>query len=118
MAEPQLLVQNIGGVTVVNFSVGAILDEPTIESLGKRLYALVDEQAQRKILLGLSQVRFLSSSLLGVLLNLRKKSQGIKGRLAIVGLRPKLREVFRISRTDKLFEFYEDEQEALHSFGA
>lgn len=86
MAEAQLVIQNIGGVTVVDFSDAAILDGPTIASVGRRLYELTDEQAQRKILLVLSQVKFFSSSMLGVLINLHKKSATIKGRVAIAGL--------------------------------
>ena len=117
MTEAQLVVQNIAGVTVVDFSGSAILDGPTIDAIGQRLYELVDDQAQRKILLGLSQVKLLSSSMLGVLIKLRKKSEAIKGRVAIVGLRPNLRKVFRITRMEKLFDFYDDEGAAMGSFG-
>ena len=117
MAEAQLVVQNIGGVTVVDFADAAILDGPTIESVARRLYELTDDQAQRKILLVLSQVRFLSSSMLGVLINLHKKSATIKGRVAIAGMRPDLRKVFKITRTEKLFEFHDDEEAAMKAFG-
>jgi anti-anti-sigma factor len=117
MTEARLLVQNIGGVAVVDLSDAAILDGPTIQAIAQRLYALVDEQAQRKIVLVFSQVKFLSSTMLGVLIAMRKKADGIKGRVAICGLRPELRKVFRITRTEKLFEFYDAEEPALNSYG-
>lgn len=117
MAETQLVVQNIGGVVVVGIGSASILEAQTIESLGRQLYELVDDQARRQILLDFSHVRFLSSSMLGVLVSLQKKAQAIKGQVVICSLRPNLRESFKITRLDKLFKFYEDEESALNSFG-
>ncbi len=117
MTEAQLVIQNIGGVVVVNFGGASILDAQTIETIGRQLYELVDKQAQRKIVLDFSQVKSLSSSLLGVLVSLRNKAKAIKGQVAITGLRPELRKPFKITRMDKFFRFFEDEDSALNSFG-
>ena len=117
MAEAQIVVQNIGGVVVASFSGASILDAQTIEAVGNQLYELVDDQAQRKILLDFSHVRFLSSSLLGVLISLQKKSQTIKGEVTICSLRDDLRKPFKITHLDKLFKFYDNEEDALKSFG-
>ena len=117
MTESQLVVQNIGGVVVANFTDASILDAQAIESIGQQLYELVDEKAQRKILLDFSRVRFLSSSMLGVLISLQKKAQAIKGQVAICSLIPDLKKPFKITHLDKLFKFYDDEEEALNSFG-
>jgi anti-sigma B factor antagonist len=117
MTEVQLVVQNIGGVVVVNLGSSSILDGGVVEALGRKLFELVDEQAHRKILLDFSQVKFLSSAMLGVLIRLQKRVHAIKGRLAIYGLRPELHKVFRITRLEQLFNFYDNEQDALSSFG-
>ena len=117
MTESQLVVQNIGGVVVANFTDASILDAQAIEAIGLQLYELIDEQAQRKILLDFSRVRFLSSSLLGVLISLRKKAEAIKGQVAICGLRKDLKKPFKITHLDKLFKFYDEEEEALNSYG-
>ena len=117
MAKTQLVVQNIGGVVVVNFGEISILETQAIEAIGRQLYELVDQQAQRKILLNFSKVRLLSSSMLGVLIEFRKKAQAIKGRVAICSLKGELHKAFKITRLDKLFDFYEDEESALNSFG-
>ena len=117
MAEAQLVVQNIGGVMVADFTDASILDAQAIEAIGRQLYELVDDQARRKILLDFSRVRFLSSSLLGVLISLQKKSQAIKGQVAICSLRPDLKKPFKITHLDKLFKFYDEEEDALNSFG-
>ena len=117
MTEVQLVVHSIHDVVVVNLGESTILDGTTIESIGKQLYVLVDEQAQRKVLLNFSRVKFLSSMMLGVLIRLQKRSAAIKGRVVIVGLRPDLHKVFKITRLEKLFDFYGDEKDALSSFG-
>lgn len=117
MNEVQLIVQEIGGVTIANFGSSSILEGAAVDALGRQLLDLVENQARRKILLDFSRVRFLSSTMLGVLLSMRKQLAAIKGRMAICGLRPELRRVFKVSKLEKLFEFYDKEEQALNSFG-
>jgi anti-anti-sigma factor len=116
MAEVQLVVQSIGGVVVANLGGSSILDGATVDALGRRLFDLVENQAQRKILLDFSQVKFLSSSMLGVLVRLQKRARAINGRVAICGLRPELHKIFKITRLETLFDFYDNEQDGLNSF--
>jgi len=116
MAEPQLVVQTLGDVVVVDLGSSTVLDASTIDAVGRKLYELVEKQAHRKIILDFSQVRFLSSMILGVLIRLRKRSAAINGRVVLCGLRPELHKVFKISKLDSLFEFYPNEEEALKSF--
>ena len=116
MKEVPILVQAVGDVTVVDLRSASILDGMAIEEVGKSLFELVDEQARRKIVLDFSQVRLLSSMMLGVLVRLQKRAEGIKGRIVLCGLRPDLMKVFKITRLNKLFEFYKDENAALNSF--
>lgn len=116
-AKPELLIQHLKNVTVVDFGDSTILDTMQIEGIAQQLYDLVDKLDRKQLVLDFSNVRFLSSQTLGVLLTLRKKLQIIKGRMVICGLRKQLYEVFRISKLDKLFEFQPDEEKALNVFG-
>lgn len=116
MAGGNLHIQTIGDVTVVNFIEASILDAGSINSIGQQLYELVDTQDRKKLVLDFEKVRFLSSMALGVLINLRKKSAAIKGSVALCSLRPELFRVFKISKLDKLFKCYENEEKALNSF--
>ncbi|MHC4294176.1 MAG: STAS domain-containing protein [Planctomycetota bacterium] len=117
MAESDLLISRIGDVTVVNFRNTSILDSAAVEAIAEQLNALIDTQAQRKLVLDFSEVKFLSSAMLSALLVLRKKSQEIGGKVVLCGLRPRLREVFEITKLHKLMDFAETEQEALGCFG-
>ena len=116
MKDVPLLVQTIADVTVVDQHSASILDGIAIEALGKHLFALVDEQARRKIVVDFSQVKLLSSMMLGVLVRLQKRAETINGRVVLCGLRPDLMKVFKITQLHKLFQFCKDENEAMNSF--
>ena len=116
MPPTDLVITQIRGVVVVSFRDASILDGSTVQSIGKELYALVDEQAHKKIVLDFAQVRFLSSTMIGVLIALHKKSQAIKGRVVLAGLRPELFKVFQIMKLEKTLHFAPDEKQALAGF--
>ncbi len=116
-ARANLLIQSIRDVTIVNFGDSSILDTLQIEQIGAELYDLVDNKNRKKLLLDFSKVRFLSSSALGVLITLQKKSAAIKGKVLLCALRKELMNVFKISCLDRLFEFFDDEEKALASLG-
>lgn len=116
MPSSGLLVSQFQGVTVVNFRNTSILDGAAVEAIRKDLYALVDEQARRKLVLDFMEVKFLSSAMLGVLVDLHKRSRQIGGRIVTCGLRPELYKVCKIMNLDKLLEFAENEEKALNSF--
>jgi anti-sigma B factor antagonist len=114
--RPKIEVQESGDVTVVSFTDRKILDEQNIQSIGEQLYALVEDGGKRKMVLNFSRVEYLSSAALGKLITLNKKLQAAKGRLALCGIAPQLYEVFEITGLKKVFNIYDDEQEALQSF--
>lgn len=113
----QLLIHPIKDVTIVNFRDASILDALQVQQIGEELYQLVDAKARRKLVLDFTEVKFLSSSALGVLITLRKKAEDIKGEILLCGIRPELRKVFTITNLDKLFRFYDTEEKALNAFG-
>lgn len=111
-----LVISQIQGVTVVSFQNASIIDMPTVQSIGEEIYALVDQQALKKIVLDFEPVRFLSSQMLGVLISLQKKAKTINGRVIICGLRPELHKVFQIMKLEKVLEFAADEAGAMKKF--
>ena len=117
MADPGLMISNFGGVCVATFQDRSILDGMTVDAIAKKLHELVDEQAHRKVVLDFTAVRFLTSSMLSVLISLRGKCDAIKGQLVLVGFAPDLMKVFTVSRLDSLFVFAKDEAEAFRHLG-
>ncbi len=118
MPPTNMLISQMYGVTTVTFRSNSILDSVLVEAIGQELYKLVDQQALRKLVLDFSAVKVLSSQMIGVLINLHKKSQEIKGRLILCALRPELKKVFEITRLDKILSFAENEDAALKALDA
>ena len=112
-----LLIQSIKDVTIVDFNQRQIRDMHVIQEIGEELFGLVDQRDVRKLVLDFSKVQLLSSAMLGVLLNLKTRTETAKGRVVICCLRRELRDVFRLARLDKMFSFYDSEEDALASFG-
>lgn len=112
----RLEVEDYNDVTIVKFTDRKILDEQNIQAIGEQLFSLVDDVGRHKLLLNFSNVEYLSSAALGKLITLNKKVQGVSGRLALCNIDPQIYEVFKITNLDKLFQIFEEEQEALQSF--
>jgi anti-anti-sigma factor len=118
MPQGNLVISTIEDVTIVSFREHTILDLSMVEGIGKQLYALVDERALRKIVLDFRPVRFFSSQMIGVLLNLHKRASAIKGRVILASLQPDLYKVFKITRLDDVLEFAANEDQAMDMFRA
>jgi anti-sigma B factor antagonist len=109
-------VEDVGGATVVSFTDRKILDEQNIQAVGEQLFGLVDEQGRKNLVLNFANVEYLSSAALGKLLTLRKKVQAVGGKLVLCAIDPGIREVFEITKLDKLLVICADEMQALEQF--
>jgi anti-sigma B factor antagonist len=100
----RLEVEDIGDVTVVNFTSKKLIDEQTIQSTGEELFSLVDEPGQRKILLNFGNVEYLSSAALGMFITLNKKVRAAGRRLILCNINPQLSELFSINGLNTSFD--------------
>ena len=107
-------VTNAGGVIVVNFAVES-LNDTNAEQLEKELFGLVD--GPRNILINFSEVQYLSSAPVGKLMAVRKKAEYLKASVKLCCFQSRIREVCKLALLDKLFEVFDNEQDALNSFG-
>src|SRR5262245_34871698 len=99
----RLEVEDIGDVTVLNFTDKKILDEEKIEALGEQLFSLVEELGRNKLVLNFSNVEYLSSAALGKFITLNMKVNQAGGRLVLCNIDPQIYEVFEITKLNKLF---------------
>ena len=114
--QQRLNVSEVGDVTVVRFVDQKILDEAKIQQLGQELFELVETDGRGKILLNFTSVEFLSSAALGKLITLDKKIKGQGGALKLSNIRPEIYEVFAITKLNKLFDIYDNQEKALEGF--
>ena len=93
-----------------------ILDESTINDISDSLFAVVEEHLPVKMLLNFSQVQHLSSSALGTLVRLNKRIQDTQGEFKLCRIHPSLREIFVITKLNKILDIHDEAATALRSF--
>jgi anti-sigma B factor antagonist len=113
----RIIIKRIGKVAAVDFIDTAIMDMEQIMQITEELEQLVEGQDQKFLLMDFSSVKFLSSQALGAIMKLHQMITEKSGWLGICGLRKELYKIFRLTRLDRVFNFYETEQEALEAIG-
>jgi anti-sigma B factor antagonist len=73
-----------------------------------------DNRASR-VVMNLSQVRYIDSSGVASLIEGLKASRDLGSRFVLIGLSTSAREVLQLSRLTKVFEIYDNEEQALAS---
>jgi len=92
--------ETTGDATIVRAT--GELDVSTVPDLRRCLYDVVAEGA-RHIVLDLSEVTFIDSTTLGVLVSVRNRLQPARGRLDLVAQHPAVLTVLRMTALDRVF---------------
>jgi len=93
------------------------LDETTIQQMQTEVTTAAAQQANRPVILDMSNVRFVPSTGLGALIGLMRSLKKEGHRFILVGLQPEVRTALAITHLDKLLEIqprFEDALERLH----
>jgi len=112
----RIVVAEEGAVSVVRFIDKKIVDSASIEQLGEEMNALVSVDKRNTILLNFEGVEFMSSAALNKLISLNSKLKPVQGRLKLCNLRAEIKEVFTITRLDRVFDIRKTEPDALDAF--
>jgi anti-sigma B factor antagonist len=112
----RLDIEEVNDVTVARFTDKKILDESNIQIIGNQLFSLVDEDHRQKIVLDFTNVEYLSSAALGKLITMDKKVKAAGGKLRLCSIRSDIKEVFKITRLDKLFQIMDNRDKAVEGF--
>lgn len=115
-ANRRLDLEEVNDVTIARFTDKKILDESNIQIIGNQLFNLVDEDHRQKIVLDFTNVEYLSSAALGKLITMDKKVKAAGGKLRLCSIRPDIKEVFKITRLDKLFQIVDNRDKAIEGF--
>ncbi|MFN3604939.1 MAG: STAS domain-containing protein [Leptonema sp. (in: bacteria)] len=88
-------------------------DTPNFE---KELESIILEQNLYKIIVDLTNVNHISSSALGVLIAMERKLKRKNGDIRLVITEPEILKVMQITLLDRVFQIYNNSQDAIHSF--
>ncbi len=109
-----LIIQPIEKYTVVEFRTSSLMDPIQLEHISTAIYRLVDVEDHRQIVLDFEKVQYLSSQALGILMALRKKLEKLPhSNLVLCGVGPKLMELIKITRLDKVLVIKPSQKEAV-----
>lgn len=79
----------------------------------KRTIALAIEDGAHRLVIDLTQTRFLDSTALGVLIGAVKRLRPLDGRMAIVNTEPSTAKTFQITGLDRIFTIFSTRDEAV-----
>lgn len=111
-----IAVSDVKGIRVVEFTNNKILDEANIKEIGDAIVAIVEARDAPRLLIDFAAVDHLSSAALGMLINVNSRVKAKNGMLRLANIKPSIRDVFVITKLDKLFKILATRDEALASF--
>lgn len=115
-SDSRLRVSKRDRVTHVEFVDRNILDEGNIQVIGEELTALIDSEPNPRLLISFANVDHLSSAALGTLITINNQIRARSGELRLADIDPQIREVFEITRLNRLFQISETTEDALKKF--
>ncbi|MBX3365588.1 MAG: STAS domain-containing protein [Phycisphaeraceae bacterium] len=115
-ADSRLRVTHDDGVTLVEFVDRNILDEANIQQIGEEISSIIDSRDQPRLLISFANVDHLSSAALGTLITINNRIKTKGGQLRLANIDPQIKEVFAITRLNKLFSIHDDAPSAIASF--
>jgi len=102
-----------GNVGVVAFKATSISNVEAIAAAAKQTKKFIEENHPGRIVFDFEQVKFFSSQVLGLLLEIRAELQTYNGEVVISGINPQLHRIFKITNLDKIFRFFPDKESAI-----
>lgn len=103
------------GVGVVSFQAASISDVEEINSISDKITDFIEKNRPDRLIFDFRKVKFFSSQVLGMLLNMRARLLANKGEVIISAINPQLHRVFRITNLDKIFRFFPDVESAVNT---
>ena len=94
------------------------VDHTVAEPFKKQLMQLLDDccSVDSKVVMAMEEVEYMSSVGLRVLLIAAKQCKSVGGEVVVAGLHSTMREIFEISRFDKIFKTFDTTLAAIQYF--
>ena len=108
-----IAVRQSGGVTVLDLTGRLTIGDPAAEF---RHTFRTQAERNSRFVLNLAQLTFIDSAGLRELVNAYARIGELNGELKFAAIQRKVRDVFRITKLNAVFEAYDDEDAALRSF--
>ena len=111
--QSEIVITEFDGGAILGFRSASLGDVEQLRVLSKEIERYVSEKMPRRLVVDFAGVKFFSSQVLGILLQLRSRLAKYGGLVVISGINPQLYRVFKITNLEKIFEFYADRESAV-----
>jgi len=115
--SPRMTVAYADQATIVTFTDERILEEKEVRELEQALASLIEQADGIALVLDFSNVRFMSSAVLGLLIKVSKRVYEHGGKLALCAIGPRIYEIFKITRLTKIFDISKNAEAAVKRLG-
>ena len=95
-------IEQRGTWAVLRLLEASLMDPAVIEALSLHVDKMLAE-GRTRLIIDFSEVQYISSSMVGVLVSARQSVARAGGKLVLAGLNARLRELLKITRMDKMF---------------
>lgn len=106
-----------GEVGIVGFKAPAITDVEAISLVSRQIKEFIEREHPKRLIVDFEDVKFFSSQLLGLLLNVRSILELYGGEVVISAINPQLYRVFKITNLNNIFRFFPDKENAVEVLG-
>ena len=113
--EVGVKISNEEGVVVIAFKATSISYAEKIAGVAKEIEEFIEQNRSKRVIFDFGGVKFFSSQVLGLLLNIRDKVQEYNGEVVISAINPQLHKVFKITSLEKVFRFFPDKESAIEA---
>lgn len=111
-----IVVEKRGDVQIIRFKQSDILDQINIQEIGDEMSKLVEKTRGIKLVVDFQGVEYLSSTVLGKLITLKRKVDAQNGMLRLCNIKKAILEVFSITKLDTIFEIKPTLDDAVAGF--
>jgi anti-anti-sigma factor len=112
------LIKTESNAAIVVFKTPSMSDVDAISTASTRIKEFVLKHQPRMLIFDFEAVRFFSSLVLGLLLDIRGKMEESNGEVLISSINPHLHRVFKITNLDKVFRFFPDRHSAIEAIAS
>jgi anti-sigma B factor antagonist len=106
-------ITNEGNSSIVVFKSASVNDVDAITAASRQIKKFIEENQPKRLIFDFGRVKFFSSQVLGLLLDIRANLVTYGGEVVISAINPQLHRVFKITNLDKVFRFFPDKESGI-----
>lgn len=108
IGKERVVIQAIGDVMVAVLMEPRVIEGEAMDGMMRELKSLIEKKSVPRIVVDMQRVEYISSALLGKLVEMLKRSTKAGGGLKLACVRPAVRELFKITKLEQLFDIQTD----------